>query len=45
MYCTCYSLWDWLIVLHVLLYIVELSDFTVRLDVNCGIACFYCTCY
>jgi hypothetical protein len=45
MYCKCcYTFWDCLNVLQVLLYIVGFVDFTARVAINFGTVCFYSTC-
>jgi hypothetical protein len=44
-YCTfCYTLWDWLFVLQVLLYIVGLVECTARVVIYSGIGFLYYTC-
>jgi hypothetical protein len=37
MHCTCYRLWDLLIVVHVLLYLVGFFYFTARVVIHFGI--------
>jgi hypothetical protein len=44
LYCRCFKFLDWLILLHVLLYILGLVCCSTCVLINCGICWFYCTC-